>query len=603
MGIQTIRSFHPRARSPISRNGLDYSIVEPWPKDGGKDPTLICPTTNTAQHLLCVGMRNGHHGSLTSNQSEFTHFTAQEALLTLAQAHDHAKAASDATRSADSTVAINEHAQAAGEFSNAAQNTSSVEALRTLRLLEQHHKKLSELLKFPLEQTSQQSTEGSDTAEGEEKHSPTGDELSRKEEQTPSPAGTGGSAPHKAPKSLPTLPQQQRRFPGRDLTSSIASNLASARGIRTGQRRAPLTPSVSKDQAPGSLEVHPRKDGTKPKANNEAGKPSWVPPNPVAPQRPEPQQGLSPVREEERPSSPSDEGFSIFYNTFGSIINRLSAPLAFAGLPLITEESISEPAAAPVQEPPTQRRQRSRTPQSTSTEPDLSKIYSKATLRALRGDGNGPNDSFYVVPTSGHTASYASILSFDQKEKRRTAASVLGEHPDNLEDLDEEDFVDARESQLTLSPAIRKRLGKDKSDKKVQNVIEELHLENASLKEMLDKLSKRLQAFEINSQSSHLALAQSLRLQRPGSPMSSSGGAGSKTEPIEETLKKRNRELEEQVALAAQRMDMLEQEHAKMQDTLEKYRERWEKLKAGAKARREAQGSSKNDGEPSRAAR
>jgi hypothetical protein len=492
---------------------------------------------------------------------------------------------------------------AAGEFSNAAKNTSSIEALRTLRLLEQHHKKLSELLKFPHEQISQQSTEN-DVIEGDEKHAPTGDDV-RDEYKKHTASSTGRSASPVAAKPLPTLSHQQRRYPARDLTSSIASNLASARGIRTGRRGQVLSPSVSNDFAPGSLEVHPRRRGTSQKANSgpdQTGKPSWVPPSPVAPAKPEQQQAEASPHEEERSSTPTDEGFSRFYNTFGSIFNKLSAPLAFAGLPLITEESASESAPVAAPEPPSQRRHRPRPPHSATIEPDLSKIYSKATLRALRGEGNGPNDSFYVVPTSGHTASYASILTFDQKERRRTAASVHGGNAENLDDPDEDDFVDARESQVPLSPALRKRLGKDKSDRNLHNVVEELQLENASLKEMLDKLSKRLHAFEINSQSSHLALAQSLRLQRPGSPMSSSGGGGgSKVEPGDDALKRRNRELEEQLALTAQRMELLELEHAKLQQTLEKYRDRWEKLKAGAKARRDGQGSAGKDGETSRA--
>lgn len=495
---------------------------------------------------------------------------------------------------------------AAGEFSNAAKNTSSIEALRTLRLLEQHHRKLSELLKFPLEQASQQSAE-SDATEGDEKQSPTGDDDVQAKDKKHPASSTGRSASPVATKPLPTLSHQQRRYPARDLTSSIASNLATARGIRTGRRGQVLTPSLSNELAPGSLEVHPRRDGTSQRASNrpeQTGKPSWVPPSPVAPTKQEPQQAIALPPEEERSPSPSDEGFSRFYNTFGSIFNRLSAPLAFAGLPLITEESASDVAPPAAPEPPPQRRHPSRPPHAATIEPDLSKIYSKATLRALRGDGNGPNDSFYVVPTSGHTASYASILTFDQKERRRIAA---GNAAETLDDPDEEDFVDARESQVVpLSPAIRKRLGKDKSDRNLHNVVEELHLENASLKEMLDKLSKRLHAFEINSQSSHLALAQSLRLQRPGSPMSSSGGGGgggsggNKVDSGDEALRKRNRELEEQLALAAQRMDMLEQEHAKLQQTLDKYRDRWEKLKAGAKARREGQGSVNKDGEASR---
>jgi hypothetical protein len=37
-------------------------------------------------------------------------------------------------------------------------------------------------------------------------------------------------------------------------------------------------------------------------------------------------------------------------------------------------------------------------------------------------------------------------------------------------------------------------------------------------------------------------------------------------------------------------MEKLEKDNRKMQKTLEKYREKWELLKKGAKARREAQG-------------
>ncbi|RKU47609.1 hypothetical protein DL546_008236 [Coniochaeta pulveracea] len=511
----------------------------------------------------------------------------------LIKAHDHARAALEATRSSDSTVAVNEHALAAGEFSNAAKSTGSTEALRTLKLLEQHHKKLSEILQLPSEPPRQQTT-GDEAVPGDEGkktgQSVTEDDsvvTKEKPEGTQDAAAVRKSAASHKPKPSLTL-HQQRRYATRDLSSSIASNLATARGIRTGQRVQPLVPSVSNDQAPGNLEIHPRRE-----AAEEVGKPSWVPPTPGHPGRTDPQQLAVTVKAEERPTSPGNDGYSRFYNAFGSILNRISAPLAFAGLPLIAEESTA-PEPTPVS-PPEQtnpRRSRSRLPQTVSTEPDLAKIYSKATLRAL---GNRPNDSFYVVPTSGHTASYASILSFDQKERRRLMASASIHHdPSKIEeDPDEDDFVDAREVPVT-SP-IRKRLSGDISDRKAQTVIEELHLENAHLKEMLDKVSKRLHAFEIGSQSSHLALAQSLRMHRPGSPMSGSGGG--RTE-IDEALKRRNQELEEKLAQAMRRLELLEQEMGKKDASLEKYRERWEKLKAGAKARREK--GSANDGEASR---
>src|SRR5688500_3687868 len=67
----------------------------------------------------------------------------------LVKAHDHVRAAGVAHQSSDSTVAITEHTQAAGEFANAARSTSSIEALRTLKLLEEHHRKIADILKRP----------------------------------------------------------------------------------------------------------------------------------------------------------------------------------------------------------------------------------------------------------------------------------------------------------------------------------------------------------------------------------------------------------------------------------------------------------------------
>ncbi|GAB1316682.1 MIT domain-containing protein [Madurella fahalii] len=512
----------------------------------------------------------------------------------LTKAHDHARAAAIATHTSDTTVAIAEHAQAAGEFANASKSTNSVEALRTLRLLEQHHRRLSELLKLPVGPPSHAGIEN-DIPEEDEKE---GNEQDGSKTTRPPCEPPAAKQPAQA-KPVPTLSHQ--RYPGRNLSSSIASNLASARGIRARYSTQPLTPSVSNDQAPGSLEVHPRREGSArskgPDPLDQARKPSWVPPVIKEDSVSEPPKSPNP---EPGSPAPSEDGFSRFYSTFGSLINRLSAPLAFAGLPLIAEESAPASSASPAPEP-APRRPRHR-PSSSSAEPDLSKIYSRATLHSLARDGHGPNDSFYVVPTSGHTASYASILNHENKEKRRMAASLhRGDGNDDNEDDD--DFVDARESQVPaqpLSPTLRKRLGSrsSRSDKDLRNMLEELQLENASLKDVLDKVSKRLHSFELNSQTSHLALARSLRLQRPGSPLSSSGGGGQGSGG-DEVLRKRNRELEEQLTEMGKRMAELERDHVKLQQTVEKYRERWEKLKAGAKARREAQGQA-NDGEGSR---
>ncbi|KAF4916728.1 hypothetical protein CGCF415_v000573 [Colletotrichum fructicola] len=493
----------------------------------------------------------------------------------LVKAHDHAKAASNATHQSETTVAINEHALAAGEFANAARSTASLEALRTLRLLEQHHKHLSELLKIPLDRRTSQAS-NIDTIDGKAESQASETTSISASDDAPTKSETAGS-PAATAKHPPSL-TQPRRYPSREMTSSIASNLASARGIRGGRNRSqPIPPSVTNDQAPGNMEGQARREGSRAKMQNvldQSGKPAWIPPTHAEPQRQEPK------KTEEVASPASDDGYSRFYNTFGSIINRLSAPLAFAGLPLISEES---PAPEPVEvpEPAPVKRNRLKSP-ATTAEPDLSKIYSRNTLRAL--SANNPNDSFYVVPTSGHTVSYANILNFADKEKRRMEASLHG--VGSLIEDDEDDFVDARETpSAPVSPGAKRRGGRTRSER---DRAEEHRLENEWLKDTLDKLSKRLHAFEASAQSSSMALAESMRLRPPASP-SGLGGAGSGAGDA--VLRARNKDLEEQLALAIERMEALEKENKTMARTLEKYRDKWDKLKAGAKARRQAQGS------------
>ncbi|RCI08518.1 hypothetical protein L249_8889 [Ophiocordyceps polyrhachis-furcata BCC 54312] len=507
----------------------------------------------------------------------------------LVKAHDHARAAAVATRQAsDTTVAISEHTQAAGEFANAAGHTTSLEALRTLKLLEEHHTRLAALLKLP---PSSSSAVGIHPAE---------DELSSENYPPPPspekarPVVEGAARKDATP---PRGPHASPRFPSRDMSSSIASNLATARGIRSKHRGRPLSPSVSNDQAPGNVDPHPRRDGSSVKMqtimNHQAGKPIWVPPMPSSPpQKPPAPTTVAPLPRPDDDTA-EDGGYARFYNTFGSLINKISAPLAFAGLPLIQEESslASKPAeasqhssaSAVASTSPLVVKRNPPRPQSSGTlEPDLSKIYSKATMRALARDGHSASDSFYVVPTSGHTMSYANILTYAEKEKRRLEASTQGELV-AAGDEDDEDFVDARETLIPPSSGTRRKVQRFQSEKELRNINEELSLENKSLKDMLDNVSKRLHAFEASSQHSAMALAESYRVMRPGSP--SSGGG----RQADDVMRRRAQDAEEQLVVVMKQLDRLERDNRKMQRTLDKYRDKWEKLKAGAKARREAQ--------------
>ncbi|ELR02973.1 hypothetical protein GMDG_05830 [Pseudogymnoascus destructans 20631-21] len=213
-------------------------------------------------------------------------------------------------------------------------------------------------------------------------------------------------------------------MPPRELSSSIASNLASARGIRTAH---PLSPGLTTTNAPGAISARRRTHDTTPTPSSG---PSWLPPvshDQIARTDAVPSRPAKPTPADVTlPASDTDERFTRFYSTFEGLLSKLSAPLAFAGLPLIAEEP-AQPAKFP-----------SRPSTSASANPDLSKYISRAALRASASNP-GAADSFYVVPTTGGTVSYASILSFAEKEKRRLA----DQRP--ASSFEDDDFVDARE--------------------------------------------------------------------------------------------------------------------------------------------------------------
>ena len=490
-----------------------------------------------------------------------------------------------AAHNADTTVAVDEHANAAGEFSRAADTTSNAEALRTLRLLEAHHRRLAQLLRQPTETTT-------NTIINEPEVQPTNEKpLSTSAAVAELRAAKTDVVPRSAsPLRAPPALNTPHRLPPRNLSSSIASNLANARGIRANYTRQPLSPSVSTQQAPGSLETPARRElkKTRSSGSSEAGQPSWLPP--TNSQRKVETAGQSKVAEP-TVSTPQDEGFSRFYNTFENFLSKISAPLAFAGLPLIAEESTA---------PTTTEANKKRTPvEKRDTSPDLAKYISRAAIRASTRDGHSATDSFYVVPTTGHTVSYARILSYEEKERRRLAASAHSENPDMFPDPDEDDdFVDARETPMPPSPAFSRQSSKvvKPTAKQLENKVEELDMENKSLKEVVDKLSKRLHTFEMSAQQHGMALQESMRLIRDLSPARDPALHRTSNASGDEVLKKRLRELEEHVSLGGKEIERLGKENEKLKIVVARYRDRWEKLKEGAKTRREG-GAGRKDGD------
>lgn len=297
--------------------------------------------------------------------------------------------------------------------------------------------------------------------------------------------------------------------------------------------------------------------------------------------------------------SANDEGFQRFYSTFEGLISKISAPLAFAGLPLVSEDSAKAASANRKSSAETKLdRHHATSDRSSSTvEPDVSRLFSRAALRSIRdtpGSAPGnPAESFYVVPTSGGTMSYAGILTRAEKEARRSS----------LDEADDE-FVDAREA--PASPEMRQSTGNSRGGRRgapdnliSQNpkTVEELQMENQALKQLSDTLSKRLHMWEVNAQSSSMALQQSLRFMHhhnTGSPEQLAHGSSATASPVAQMslaptmsdIDPKIKELEELARRKQQELDRIGQENEKLKNVLGRYRDRWEKLKEGAKTRR-----------------
>ncbi|KAL8709893.1 MAG: hypothetical protein Q9225_007386, partial [Loekoesia sp. 1 TL-2023] len=465
-------------------------------------------------------------------------------------AQNHARNAANAP---NPTAAEAEHEQAADQFAAAAKGTKHPEAFRTLKLLEQHHQKLADLLKFRSAHPPPPS------AQAPVEHPPPSHVSISTVQQPPE-----GSPYRSQPQTVP-LPQ-------RDISSSIASNLASARGIPSNRQRrsqvSPLSPQTSKPEA---FNPQRRSKLVEETYRNQALQ-SQKPQSPSAPSVPSsiPSQSRSvlpatpPVPEPTAPKS--DEPFQRFYSTFETLFSKLSAPLAFAGLPLNPDEpptpsspntaSVTTNQPAPPKDrlaasKPSSSRRALEASQRASADPDYSSLFSRAALRAV-ADEHGPssvgaNESFYVVPTSGHTLAYADILARQHRERNhdrrrsRDSREGDGEEEDDFEG-DEELFVDARETPGPPSPdANRKRSQQQQRSGKVgTKTMEELQLENQAMKALLDQTSRRLLEFEMSAQTSSVALQRSIR--QLNNAQSADSGSGNSKE-MEEKL----RSMEEQV--------------------------------------------------------
>ncbi|KAL3474569.1 hypothetical protein BJX99DRAFT_231581 [Aspergillus californicus] len=532
----------------------------------------------------------------------------ESASLTLA--HTHARNAVLESRKSNPVAASEEHDLAAGEFAATALGSKDREALRTLHLLEQHHKKLAHILRFQHENPPSAAAVGVASAAAG---------------VVPQTIESGTKADAQQPPKLSGNP----RLPKRE-SSSIASNLASARGIPAQPRRSsPASPTLSSQQAGAKMTESPTKAKTsesrlrgtqtpqRERSNRTSSqKQPWSPPS-GSPTDITAQEYVPSDAGESAPRSyrkyPKEEQFQRFYSTVEGLISKISAPLAFAGLPLGGDSANStnrKSSANTRVDKQTVISDRT----GSSTEPDISRIFSRAALKAIResnggtsglGTGN-PAESFYVVPTTGGTVSYAGILTRAEKEARRNS----------LDEADD-DFVDARETPSSPEMLQRSNSGKGKTTSRRNNKItviqpaktlEELQMENQALRHLSDTLSKRLHMWEVNAQSSSMALQQSLKAIHHHAPspentphsastsVSPTAAFSTATAPLPSENDQRIKELEEMIRSAEKELEQAGRENVKLRDALGRYRDRWEKLKEGAKTRRAEVGRNNSAG-------
>ncbi|KAJ4983235.1 hypothetical protein SVAN01_11292 [Stagonosporopsis vannaccii] len=518
----------------------------------------------------------------------------------LTNAHAHVRNAQTATLGGSIATAGDEHDHAAALFHDAAHDTHNAEALRILGLLEDHHRKLAGLIKEAPRKADRKTTTASSR-------------LS--DSATAPPASKTAAARPSSPSA--SSPRTHRRLP----QSSIASNLAEKRGIPTARRTTSGTPlTVAGTNAARDGQATPVRDLLERQARKADQSRS---------------RELVKPKDAPQPSSPPpDDNFRRFYSAFGGVISAISAPLAFTSLPLNPTPPTPAPES-PKAEKPSKAQSRNSSPEASrsvkSSVPDLAALISKPALRALRSDGGAPlnpNESFYLVPTSGGTVTYASML------------QGPGSQPHHLNPIDEgsgslkgsqDEFVDAQESVGPPSPTSARRprsrssAGQVTSQRSIPagrgaglKTLEELALENETLKALVDNQAKRIQMWETNSQNQFNALAQSFRA-RPPPRLSSDPNAlahalslGSNALPAlpspplptthsssstpqspsatDPATAKRIADLEARLAAQSHRLEDLSSANAQLARQNEKdklvigrYREQWEKLKAGAR--------------------
>jgi len=493
--------------------------------------------------------------------------------------------------SATLLAAANSHALAATSFTAAAKLTKDPEALRTLELLTKEHQRWEAQLRQDAERPAQKSKDqesqgGPDTVAGAGASG------------TPTEPSKGGEkvSPKDTPSSPPSLPFANTGgapYPPRlqKSSSSLATNLASARGIQLpGSSRVPGASSQSPNR---------RRTGDRPPAIDVSAKPTTNPLTILPPDEPK--------------RKDPEEGFSIFYSSLNTFISRVGSPfatsLAFAGLPLPNDDEGDEEKD--------REARRNVLPKSWVEKHGRGRGLEKGWPT---NDPNG-GESFYVVPVTGGTLSYAGVV-------RRDASPASQNSP-----IDDFESLPRDLCSRALSPPPQTQNLRDAGLAGHAKTKEELQLENTGLRQTIDHMSRTMQSWQRKTRESENMLKNSLmalsktnnrdnpdagidilnQVQRkswlhvpydePDDVEFSEGRAAVVVGGESEWEKERERERSEaeeeeddrEVRIAALERDLAEarveneklaRENERLGRIVEKFKIKWEKLKEGARSKR-----------------
>ncbi|KAI5818762.1 hypothetical protein BZA77DRAFT_291327 [Pyronema omphalodes] len=602
------------------------------------------PTISPNQSTPAI-LQQTHTLTTTSNEYTPPPSPMEDSPLTLA--HSNAKRASEILGTAATpysrevlSAAASHHALAATSFASAAKTTKDPESHRCLELLVAEHERWADRLRSQATaptslESVREASESQEQAEArtartasEPKEAREAKEAQETREARDSSHSNGNlhspGSPYNAPnstrssgrdpKTKPPFAGGTPHYPARlqKASSSLATNLASARGIPPPSRSQPVSPTTSR-----------RRSGSSKPTQNPL---SFLPPDP--PDVSSPPNGLASASgtgangagtpNGAGPNSAalddSEASFSKFYSTLNNLIGRIGSPftasLAFTGLPI----------------------------SSTPTSPSGS-VYNdlpETNVLPKNWAGNG-GESFYVVPYSGGMMSYASVVGRDREDGDRIAG---GER--DREDRDRDRDITARRDRDRgrSGRAADKDRHSSSSNGRLSIVeeeearfqghnktLEELQLENSTLRKTIEHMAKDMQLWrrktEEGLKSSILEIiskdggtvagagagAIGNAASRPGSRISSPvRTAYKRPTPLEDDdedysegrrigdeeawkemvreireLENKMKDLEEELGGRKQEVEGLRLENDRLAKALKKWEDRWERLQRKAR--------------------